>query len=204
VISGCGMGNKFSLPISVVRDLFDYDPRSGILSWRHCRTNSIKVGQVISCVSSNGYIMVGVSVDGKKYRYLAHQIIVAWMLGRWPIANVDHRSRDKTDNRWGNLRECSRSQNAVNSKVRCDNRSGVRGVSWDKERATWRAQICVNGRRRVIGRFATLELARAAYSTEAVDAFGEFVSMSQTILILRMRFERRRRGWELIQLIWLP
>ena len=75
---------------------------------------------------------------------------------------VDHINRNKLDNRRGNLRVVSKSENSFNSKQRTDNKSGHRGVSWDKERNKWKAQICINGKVIPIGRFDTVEEANAA------------------------------------------
>jgi hypothetical protein len=43
------------------------------------------------------------------------------------------------------------------------NKSGIRGVSWDKSRGKWHAAICVNGKQKNLGNFETKEQARDAY-----------------------------------------
>ncbi|GAH20073.1 unnamed protein product, partial [marine sediment metagenome] len=45
-------------------------------------------------------------------------------------SQIDHINRDGLDNRKCNLRPCTNSQNQKNSKLRKDNKSGLRGVRW--------------------------------------------------------------------------
>jgi len=66
---------------------------------------------------------------------------------------IDHKNRNKLDNRKSNLRLCNKSQNAINSKIRVDNTSGVRGVYWNNQKNKWQAQIGINGKVINLGRF---------------------------------------------------
>lgn len=86
---------------------------------------------------------------------------------------VDHINGNKLDNRRENLRVCTHAQNMVNWN---NNRgeSKFRGVSWDKTRNKWKAQIQCNGKNRFIGRYSTEEEAAKAYNAEAEIVFGEF------------------------------
>ena len=59
---------------------------------------------------------------------------------------VDHIDGNKLNNQKHNLRIVTKSQNAMNSKVRSDNKSGVRGVNWDKIHNKWRARVKVDGK----------------------------------------------------------
>ena len=45
--------------------------------------------------------------------------------------------------------------------------SGVAGIFWDSERLQWRAQATFHGRRVHLGRFGTIEEARAAVYASA-------------------------------------
>jgi len=65
---------------------------------------------------------------------------------------IDHINRDSLDNRRSNLRFCTASQNGMNSKLRCDNTSGVRGVRCRKERGgKWEARISFQKKIYVLG-----------------------------------------------------
>jgi hypothetical protein len=50
------------------------------------------------------------------------------MTGEWPNGDTDHSDLDKTNNKWGDIRPSSRSQNRANTAVRPDNKLGTKGV----------------------------------------------------------------------------
>lgn len=101
---------------------------------------------------------------------LLHRLIV----GVDGATKVDHRDCDGLNNRSANLRVASNSENSRNSRVACDSKSGVKGVSWCATRQKWVVQITVHGKNFRLGRFVTLESAAAAYASAAVRLHGEF------------------------------
>lgn len=54
---------------------------------------------------------------------------------------VDHIYHNPLDNRKSQLRYATSSQQKMNTKIRCDNSSGHRGVYYDKSRNTWNVNI---------------------------------------------------------------
>lgn len=76
--------------------------------------------------------------------------------------DTDHINRDKLDNRCVNLCPATRTQNNYNSKIRSDNTSGVKGVTWDKVNNKWVAQLQQFGKNKKIGRFSSIEAAQEA------------------------------------------
>mgnify|MGYP001180977569 CR=1 FL=1 len=80
---------------------------------------------------------------------------------------TDHINGNGLDNRKSNLRSATNSQNLLNSRVRVDNSSGVRGISWHKTRKKWRVYISDGGRHRHIGLFSTLD--------EAIEARKQYL-----------------------------
>ena len=96
------------------------------------------------------------------------------MTGSWPDYEVDHIDSDMLNDRWSNLRLATRGQNEANKPLTKRNRSGFKGVSWDKERNKWKAQI----KSRLIGRFDTPEEAHAAYVVELKKMHGDFARLS--------------------------
>lgn len=92
---------------------------------------------------------------------------------------VDHRDGDGLNNQRSNLRPATKGQNMANSRKSNANGGGApssrfKGVSWDKSRKRWAAEITANGVKRHLGRFVREELAARAYDAAALKAFGEF------------------------------
>lgn len=148
-----------------LRQLFSYEPETGLL-YRigHCNSKHGTAGSI----SSNGHMQV--YADGKLYQL--HNIIWVMMTGNWPSHDLDHRNQNRTDNRWINLREATRSQNAANRK-HAGSASGVKGVH-QRASGRYRAVITHNYIKRNLGTFSTIAEAASAYATAAATLFGEF------------------------------
>lgn len=123
-----------------VRELLDYDPETGLLTWKVNRRGSARVGDVAGTMDGAGYIKL--SIDSKQY--LAHRVVWLWNYGYFPEYQVDHINRVKVDNRVCNLREVSATCNLRNSCVSTRNRSGVKGVSVNKHGC--HASIMIGGK----------------------------------------------------------
>lgn len=95
-----------------------------------------------------------------------------------PNNDVDHINNDGLDNQRSNLREATRQQNAANRPLFSNNKSGFRGVSWDKCRSKWQAQITVKGKVYRLGRGTDPEKLAAIYNARAKEVFGEFASLN--------------------------
>jgi hypothetical protein len=91
---------------------------------------------------------------------------------------VDHVNGDRLDNRRANLRLATQRENSANTRKRSSNKSGVKGVVWDKARKKWAAYIKVNYRSIGLGRFDTIDAAAEAYATAARKHFGAFARIS--------------------------
>jgi hypothetical protein len=89
---------------------------------------------------------------------------------------VDHANGDGLDNRRCNLRLATFSQNCANRRPRTDTATGFKGVS--RLGNKWRARIQIDGRRTVLGSFATPEQAAAAYDAAALETFGVFARLN--------------------------
>ena len=87
---------------------------------------------------------------------------------------TDHINGDKLDNRRSNLRVCSSSENMCNRGAQSNSTSGIKGVSWDNRSTKWRASIQLNGRKKHVGYFDTMEEAIRAYDEAALKLHGEF------------------------------
>jgi hypothetical protein len=91
---------------------------------------------------------------------------------------VRRRNESRLDNRRANLRLATLSQSRAGARLRGDNTSGYRGVTWSARNGQWQAQIQVAGKRHFLGYFASKEDAARAYDEAAREAFGEFARLN--------------------------
>lgn len=142
-----------------------YDPETGVFT----RLRGIgKVGRV----ASNGYLQIMVIGE----RHMAHRLAWLYVYGEWPSTQLDHINQDRLDNRIENLRLATNKQNGENVRLFKHNKSGYRGVSFDRGEGKWRADIKHNGRNIALGKFDCIRLAAIArveaeehYFTHAPD-----------------------------------
>lgn len=131
-------------------------------------------------MSRNGkfYAVHSTRSNGKIVPVNMHRVILARMLGRELEKHElpDHINRNPLDNRRGNLRIATRSQNGANTKLNANNTSGYKGVSFHKGNGKWQAQIKVNQHKKALGYFNTPEEASDAYREAALEHFGEFAT----------------------------
>jgi hypothetical protein len=155
--------------IQKLKSLLSYDPITGALSWR-VKRGKCYPGQVIACRNGSGYIVV--RVDNMLHR--AHRIAWAIMTDEWPCGEIDHINRNRSDNRFCNLRIATRCQNMQNTRKPITNKSGVKGVSFDKKTKKWRSDIRADGKKFNLGRFNTIEEAKRAYNSAVQKLHGIF------------------------------
>lgn len=152
-----------------LRGVLDYDPDTGLFTRRLSR-GCVKSGTIAGTANADGYLKI--AVDGRDYS--AHRLAWLYMTGEWPVDQIDHRDRNRANNRWGNLREATHAQNGRNLSRRSDNTSGRSGVSWDKDTGKWRARIRIDGADRHLGLFTSLDAATAVRRDAEFHFFGAF------------------------------
>ena len=146
-----------------------YNPETGIFTRIYSKMRPDCIGKQLGCVDGSGYIII--SVLDKLYR--AHRLAWLYMYGEFPKFDIDHKNRNKADNRIINLREATRQQNIFNS-VKKNNSSGITGVSAIPNRKNWRARTCINGKSIYIGTYKTKEEAAKAYKDFVEQIHKEF------------------------------
>lgn len=151
--------------IERVRELFAYNPETGVITWA-VRRFGVKCGSEAG-TKHKGYKRV--KVDARLI--LAHRLAWAIHHGYWPAEEIDHINRDKSDNRISNLREASRSDNMVN-RAYPKGASGVTGVA--KHKLGWQASIRINGKSVYLGIFKTIEEAASVRAEHAKREYGQF------------------------------
>lgn len=158
---------------SRLQELLKYDPATGEFTWVKSGRRAGHLASVGRKRNPQKRWFIGID-----YRvYPRHRLAWLYMTGAWPPAEIDHENRDTLDDRWGNLREATRSQNQANTRLYRSNSSGYRGVHLNQY-GRWRAIISENGKNRSIGYFDTKEEAHAAWLAEAAKAHGEFARVA--------------------------
>lgn len=159
-----------------LKELLHYDPDTGHFTWLVSRNSNTAVsGSRAGSINGNGYRQV--RIDGRFYP--AHRLAFLYLLGEQPPDHVDHINRDKSDNRWANLRPATGRENMGNVGLRGDNTSGHRGVSWNKRVGKWQVHGARDGRRIYLGLFDDLGEAAAAAQEWREENFGNFAAAGQ-------------------------
>lgn len=137
-VAGCPL--KRDVTPAQLRQLFDYDPSTGVfthLTYRGRKGGRTEIGSIAGYVNPLGYRLIGIRGRG----YMAHRLAWLYVYGRWPNRFIDHVNGKPDDNRIENLREADYKENGENRKLNRTNTSGHRGVSWDRDRQRWVATV---------------------------------------------------------------
>jgi hypothetical protein len=159
---------KRTLTAERVRELFHYEPETGMLTWLVKPAHRVKVGDQDGW-NDHGYRRV--HVDGRKL--YVHDLAWLWMTGEWPKHQLDHIDLNRANNRLSNLRQATMEQNRQNHGRGPKNTSGFKWVCWDKKHRCWLWQIRGNGKR-MSGHEASPENAYRQAVAASVKLHGEF------------------------------
>jgi hypothetical protein len=166
------IGMATSLTHARVRELLNYNPKTGRFTWRVDRPGrqARKAGSIAGTLTKTGYRQI--CIDRRLYR--SAPLAFFWMSGRWPKRHMDHINVNPSDDRWSNLREANESQNGANMRPQRKKTVPLKGVRWDKSRGRYITSIKINYRCINLGRFDDPEKAHAAYIAAARKYFGKF------------------------------
>ncbi len=132
-------------------DVLRYDSNSGKFFWLISPKPGIKVNDEAGYLRPDGYVII--TYKGKSI--MAHRLAFLFTDGFLPEHEVDHINGDKSDNRRDNLRFVSRSCNALNRNKPKDNKSGYKGVCFDKRFGIFKAYVRRNGKLKHLGSYKT-------------------------------------------------
>lgn len=110
-----------------------------------------KCGLKAGSVNSDGYLCI--TLQGRALR--ACRIAFLLITGDWPLGVVDHIDRDRSNNKWNNLRD-------VPVVVNTRNRN-CKGFYWNKSEEKYHSQIMVDGKRYSLGWHDNIIDARVCY-----------------------------------------
>lgn len=125
--------------------------------------------------ASVGYAYRVIQKSNKRTQILMHRLI----MNTPENLETDHKDLNKLNNQRSNLRTCTSAQNRRNTGIKRNNKSGYKGVSWDKGVKKWRAQIKFKENKLYIGIFDNPIDAASAYNGMATKYFGEFAYLNK-------------------------
>lgn len=139
--------------VEILDQLFTYEASTGRLIWKlrpremfgsdmaFHRWNGAYAGRVAGRTTSSGYCNIKIMGEG----FQAHRVIWKLVTGEDP-GEIDHKNRDKSDNRLDNLRVVSRSENMRNKGVTANNACGEKHIHWMPKLQRWTVQLMVPGK----------------------------------------------------------
>ena len=160
-----------------LKQLLIYDEETGQFYWRRVgRRSAWWEGHRAGTTNKFGYVLIGVY----GVQYFAHHLAWLYVKGEWATGELDHIDTNPSNNRMGNLRPATSSQQKRNKGVQSNNRSGLKGAFWHgcHKGKKWRSQIKVGPRLIFLGYFETAESAHEAYCAAAKEHFGEFARVA--------------------------
>lgn len=168
------------LTLEYLRARLSFDRRTGLFRWKEIPVNKDQdrlrnakwAGKIAGASNAHGYIYI--KIDGRSYK--AHRLAWFYVYGVWPKGPLDHKDRDRANNRIKNLRPASRFQNCANRSKNKSILSGYKGVRRMKNR--WNARIQVRGKTYSLGCFDAPEEAARAYDDAAVKHHGLFACVN--------------------------
>lgn len=148
---------KNELTQELLHELIEYDPSSGIVTWKMRKDNIGNFNQRFSGkiagnnkLDSNGKTYRQLKLFGKSY-YI-HRLAWLYMTGSFPKEQIDHINGNGTDNRFENLREATNMDNSLNKRKYHNNKTG--GVGWNQSRNKYTVRINDNGACKFLGHFS--------------------------------------------------
>lgn len=121
-------------------------------------------GKILKAIKRNRYYYVALCRDGAVKKHDIHQLVAIAFLNHIPNGHkivVDHIDNNKENNKVDNLQLITNRENST--KDRRGGSSKYVGVSWNKSRCKWQAQIYLDGKHLHLGTFYKEEDAARAY-----------------------------------------
>lgn len=160
-----------------LREVADYNPDTGIFTWKVSTGRRTKAGDTLGSKHYTGYTHA--QVDNEYWG--THRLAFLYMTGKVPC-EVDHIDRDKGNCRWSNLRACTRAENQANKGVQSNNTTGLIGVKKasrvTKQGQKYEASISKNNIHHHLGTFIDPLNAAITRDMEALRLYGEFAILN--------------------------
>lgn len=112
---------------------------------------------------------------GKQIKIPMHRLIIK--PDKYMV--IDHLDGNSLNNQKNNLRICNHIQNSMNRIIYINNKSGFKGVYWNKPSAKWMAYISFGNKMLYLGLFINPKDAARAYNNAAIKYHGEFANLNK-------------------------
>ena len=161
-----------NLTAEYLRSILSYNKKNGVFTWKITLSKRRSAGSVAG-FKNEGRIKIGIDNND----YMAHRLAWLYIKGEWPEFEIDHKDGNKANNKWGNLRHATSSQNQRHKGIQANNKTGYKGVCFDNKRQKFLATInkTVNGKKKHfhIGHYNTSQEASEAYIIAAKKIHGK-------------------------------
>lgn len=180
-----------------LKEVLDFDPVTGFLTWKVSPSNSVRIGERAGALHRNGGRYI--AIDGEKF--LGHRLAWFYAKGEWPEHDVRAINGDFDDCRIENLKDVPRVEITHLRNAPSTNTSGFIGVSRSRLPGKWQASITWNYKQIALGRsFETPEDASEIYQ-EALAILKQTTTPQEVELALKkIKLLRRQRAvWKNLQ-----
>ena len=129
--------------------------------WRGQETKKEKWREVSFSENNDGYLYFGLALNKVQHNLLQHRLVWYAHHQEWDIWDtsrdnlIDHKNKDKKDNRIANLRKVTNAENRQNQDSK--------GCYFIEASNKWNAQITINGKQEHLGSYDTYEEAHEVY-----------------------------------------
>ena len=159
------------LELSEYLEVLEYDKETGFFTWKIKPCKNQEVGSIAGTLhKATGYI----KITYKGHKVSAHRLAWAFINGKWPENQIDHKNNDRSDNRYCNLRQANTQQNMLNRIISSNNTSGIKGVYPIKNK--WASKIVFNGVRYWLGLHENIRDAENAVVEKRNELHGIFAN----------------------------
>ena len=174
---------KKNLTQDYLKECLIYDPIKGTFIWKirpqsHFKStdkmnssmicniwNSHYANKFAGNTNTNKNKYTNISIDKKSYP--SHRLAFLYMEGYNPEYEIDHIDRNKSNNKWSNLRHVTPTCNTQNKNIYKSNKTGVNGVSFISNENRWRVRITIHKKQVHLGYYTNfIDAVKARYEEE--------------------------------------